>query len=399
MNEAKSAQTTVAEGVNRYIRPQIENMPSQLIRAIARVGMEMEDAIPLWFGEPDLPTPDFICEAAARAAKQGLTFYTPNRGVMALREAIATYSSELYARPIDADRITITASGVNAIMLSMQLLLDAGDNMVAVGPLWPNIVGAISVIGAEARMVPLDFTGDAWLLDLERLTDAVDERTRGLIVNTPNNPTGWMMQSEQRAQLLALCRARGLWIVADEVYARITYDRPVAPSFLEQAEPDDRVIVINSFSKPWAMTGWRVAWLTTPPRLGPTLEMMNEYNVAGANTLAQHAAITALKEGEKFVAESVERYRRGRDIVYQRLSANRRTRMALPEAAFYAFFAIDGMTDSLAFAMEMLEKTGVGMAPGVAFGPGGEGFLRLCFASKPETLITAMDRFEAFLDR
>ena len=382
----------------RYIRPQIENMAPQLIRAIARVGMEMPDAIPLWFGEPDQPTPAFICEAAAQAMREGKTFYTPNRGVPALREALSAYTSGLFAKPIETDRITITASGVNAIMISMQLLLDAGDNMVGVFPLWPNIMGSLGVMAGEARGVSLTLTDAGWTLDLDRLLGEVDERTRAIVINSPNNPSGWMMPAEQQADLLAYCRERGIWILADEVYSRIIYDRPVAPSFRDIAEPEDRVIVIDSFSKPWSMTGWRVAWLTTPIALGPTLEMMNEYNVAGANTFAQHGALAALTpEGEAILRDAVDRYRRGRDIVYQRMSAIPRVRLARPDAAFYAFPKIEGMADSLALAMDMLKTTGVGMAPGAAFGLGGEGFLRLCFASKPETLAIAMDRFESYL--
>jgi len=290
MNEPRKRRDQAAANAGeRYVRPQIAAMPPQLIREIAHIGMKMPNAIALWFGEPDRPTPKFICDAAAKALAEGKTFYTPNQGIPELREALSAYASALYRVPIGVDRITVTCSGVNAIMVTMQTLLDAGDNIVCPTPLWPNIEGAIRVMGAESRTVPLDFDGGRWSLDLERLTRAVDARTRAILVNTPNNPSGWVMPAEQQTALLDWCRSRGLWVVADEVYARIIFDRPVAPSFLEHAGPEDRLIVVNSFSKPWAMTGWRLAWITAPTRLGPTLEMMNEYNVAGAATFAQWA--------------------------------------------------------------------------------------------------------------
>ncbi|MGH6953277.1 MAG: pyridoxal phosphate-dependent aminotransferase [Alphaproteobacteria bacterium] len=400
MNEPRKRRDQAgADSGERYIRRQIAELPPHLIRDVAHIGMKMPNAIALWFGEPDQPTPKFICDAAAKALAEGKTFYTPNAGVSELREALAAYGSELYRVPIGVDRITVLCSGVNAIMLSMQILLDAGDNIVCPSPLWPNIEGAASVMGAAVRSVPLDFDGQRWRLDLERLEDAVDDRTRAVLVNSPNNPSGWVMSAEQQKALLDWCRSRGLWVVADEVYARIIYDRRVAPSFLEHAEPDDRLIVVNSFSKPWAMTGWRLGWITAPPRLGPTLEIMNEYNVAGAATFAQWAGIVALKDGEAFIADSVERYRRARDLVYQRLTGHPRIRFARPEAAFYAFFSVDGVRDSLGFAKDLLKHTGVGLSPGTAFGSEWEGFFRLCYAVKPETLTTAMDRLLDFIGR
>lgn len=381
------------------VRRRILDLPASRIREVAQLGMGRPDVIPLWFGEPDVPTPEFICAAAARALRAGQTFYTPNRGVPELRDALAAYMSGLHGVPIGAERITVTASGMNAIMIAMQCLVEPGDNVVATSPLWPNVLATVAVMGGEPRIITLDETPAGWRLDPDRLIDACNGRTRAVFINSPNNPTGWTMPREAQRALLDACRRRGIWLVADEVYNRIVYDGRAAPSFVEHASPEDRLIVINSFSKSWAMTGWRIGWITAPEHLGPVLEKMNEFNVAGAATFAQHAAVTALEEGEPFIASAVARYRTGRDLVCRRLTAHPRVRIAPPEATFYAFFAVEGMTDSLAFAKELLCTTGVGLAPGAAFGPGGEGHLRLCFASSPETLVRALDRLEGALGR
>ncbi len=379
------------------IRPLIAALPFSRIREISRLGMGRDDVIALWFGEPDRPTPEFICAAARRAMDQGHTFYTPNRGIPELRQALAAYQGGLYGREVGIERITVTASAMNAIMVLMQTLLGPEDRMVAVVPLWPNAIEAARVQGAEVVEVPLTPGEGGWRLDLDRLFAACDRRTRVLFVNSPNNPTGWMMAADEQTAVLAFCRRRGIWLIADEVYDRIAYEGGRAPSLVELAEPEDLVVAVNSFSKSWCMTGWRMGWVTAPESLGRVLEMMNEYNVAGANTIAQHAGVTALAEGEPFIAETVAHYRRGRDLVYQRFAAMERVAMALPPAAFYAFFAVDGLDDGLAFAKRLVLEHGVGLAPGSAFGESGEGYLRLCFASTPETLGRALDRLERAL--
>ena len=380
------------------IRPLIAELPFSEIREISRLGMGRADVIPLWFGEPDWPTPDFINAAAKRAMDQGHTFYTHNRGIPELRRALADYHGNLHGRAIGMERITVTASAMNALMVLMQTLLGPGDSMVAVVPLWPNVIAAARVQGAETRAVPLIPSAEGWRLDLDRLFGACDETTRVLFVNSPNNPTGWMMSADEQAALLAFCREREMWLVADEVYDRIVYDGRHAPSFIELSEAEDLLVVVNSFSKSWCMTGWRLGWVTAPESLGEALEKMNEYNIACANTMAQHAGIVALAEGEPFIAETIAHYRLARDFVYQRFAAMGRVSMALPAAAFYAFFAVDGLEDSLAFAKKLVLDHGVGVAPGSAFGAAGEGYLRLCFAATTGTLGRALDGLERALD-
>ena len=259
------------------LRRAIEEMPSSQIREIANDSIGLEGMIPLWFGEPYVSTPEFIFNSAIKAMQDGQTFYTPNRGIPELREAIASYTTSLYSTSMTMDRVTVTASGMSGIMVSHQLLVESGTNIVCPIPLWPNIRGTVDILGGDWRPVPLHLKNKSWHLDLDQLFDQVDKQTRVIFINSPNNPTGWIMSSDQQKAVLDFCRSRGIWLVADEVYARIVYGMNHAPSFLEHASPEDRLIVINSFSKPWAMTGWRLGWLITPQRFGKTLENMNEF--------------------------------------------------------------------------------------------------------------------------
>jgi aspartate/methionine/tyrosine aminotransferase len=380
------------------IRRVIHDLPPSKIGEVAYTAFGDASVIPLWFGEGDLATPAFICDAAAAALNRGETFYTWKRGIPPLREAIAAYLSRLHGVTIAPDRVIVTSSGMSAIMLTVQTLVDPGDNFVIVGPIWPNIVTSVAALGGEPRMVSLQPTQDgAWRLDLERVFAACDERTRALFVNSPSNPTGWTMSLEEGRAILDFGRERGIWIVADDVYERIVYEEKVAPSFLSIAAPEDRVLSMNSFSKAWAMTGWRLGWMVAPVEWNPILDKLIEINTSGAPAFLQHAAVAAIRDGEDFVASFVERCRTGREIVLQGLSRYRRVRLARPAGAFYAFLAVDGVDDSLAFAKEIVQRCKVGLAPGIAFGPAGEGFLRLCFASSPARLEEAVGRLEKML--
>jgi len=356
------------------------------------------DVVPLWFGESDLVTPDFVREAAAKGLQAGETFYTWQRGIPELRAALSAYTERLYGIKCPVERLSVTTGGMQAILLTCQLLLDPGDNMVIVSPIWPNITSAIKLVRGEPKYVALDRKpGGGWKLDLQRLFDAVDARTRAIFVNSPGNPTGWTMSSEEQQALLDFARQRGLWIMADEVYARLIYTRPVAPSFLELAGPDDPVIVLNSFSKPWAMTGWRLGWLTHPAQLGEQIAKLVQINTSGVPAFLQRGAIAALEKGDAFVQQMADRCRAGGELVFQRLSGMPRVTIARPEAAFYAFFAVDGVSDTLAFCKTLAKEYKVGLAPGEAFGPGGQGNVRLCFASGADRLSKGLDRIEAAL--
>ena len=387
---------------SNYLRQSLEDLPGSLIRHVAEPNMHREGLLKLWFGEPDVPTPQFIKDAATAALDDNRVFYAQNRGVPPLREQIVEYASSLHSREIDIDRITVTGSGMNAIMMISEALLNAGDNMVAVGPVWPNCKETVRIMDAEPRQVSLSLGVDGrWHLDVDKLFAACDERTQAIFINSPGNPTGWVMPRAEQKAVLDECRKRGLWLIGDEVYIRLAYesDLPLgrAPSFLDISEPEARVIVINSFSKSWSMTGWRLGWITHPSDTGEAFEKLVEYNIANPTTFVQYAGITAIRDGENFISETLERYRRNRDIVVQRLGAMKRVTLSRPEGAFYAFFAVDGMNNSVSFAQELIDQVGVGLAPGLAFGEDGEGWMRLCFAADTETLSSAMDRLEPIL--
>ncbi|MFP6689632.1 MAG: pyridoxal phosphate-dependent aminotransferase [Alphaproteobacteria bacterium] len=379
------------------INTNVAKLAESQIRQIMELGHRMEGVIPLWFGEGDEPTPDFIKQAAVQALAEDKTYYVPNSGVPELRQAIAEYMTTLYGRPVEMDRITATTSGMHGIMLAYQTILDPGDTVVIVGPIWPNAVHAAEVLSAQVRVVALREVDGKWTIDLDALFDALNG-AKALFINSPNNPTGWMAERAELEAIFAFCRDHGIWMVCDDVYARLVYDgRTLAPSVAQMAEPDDRVIVINSFSKNWNMTGWRLGWITAPPDLLQTLAKLTEYNIAGPPTFVQHAGIVALRDGEAHVAQSRGAFEERRDLVFRRLSSLNRIGMAKPKGAFYAFFSVEGEANSLAFAKRILHDVGVGLAPGTAFGDVGEGYLRLCFAVRPALLNQAMDRLERVL--
>jgi aspartate/methionine/tyrosine aminotransferase len=380
------------------IRPEIEALADSHIVEVWKLGFQVPDVIGLWVGEGDLPTPAFICEAAAEALRRGDTFYTHKRGIPELRQALIDYHRKIYGVSLADDRIAVTSAGMNAMMLAMESLVGAGDNAVCVTPVWPNIFATIEILGGAVRHLPLDPTPAGWQLDLDRLFAACDGRTRVIYLASPGNPTGWVMPRQQQRDILEFARRRGIWIIADEVYGRIVYDgAPAAPSFLELATPEDPVVVVNSFSKAWAMTGWRIGWMVMPARLTATVDKLIEFNTSGAQPFLQRACVVAIQQGEPFLKELVQRYAAARELVLQRLGGMRRVRIVRPEAAFYVMFGVDGMADSLAFAKRLVHETHVGLAPGSAFGPGGDGHLRLCFAASRERLSEAMDRLAPLL--
>ncbi|MBS0518380.1 MAG: pyridoxal phosphate-dependent aminotransferase [Proteobacteria bacterium] len=387
-------------GLRAGLSGAIAGLPETPIAEVSQTVFGDPDVVPLWFGESDLVTPDFIRDAAGGGLGAGETFYTWQRGTPELRAALAAYTERLYGIKCPVERITVTTGGMQAILLVCQLLLDPGDNVVIVSPIWPNITSAVKLVHGEPRYVALDRTAEGgWKLDLQRLFDSVDGRTRAIFVNSPGNPTGWTMSREEQGAVLDFARQRGIWIMADEVYARLTYakrpdGRQVAPSFLELAEPDDPLVVLNSFSKPWAMTGWRIGWLTHPAALGDQFAKLVQINTSGLPAFLQRGAIAALEKGDGFIAEMVERCHAGRELVFQRLSGLPRITVARPEAAFYAFFSVDGISDTLAFCKKLAKEYKVGLAPGEAFGPGGQGNIRLCFASSAERLSRGLDRIE-----
>jgi aspartate aminotransferase len=380
------------------IRPEIRDLPESGIVEVVNYAREKKGLIGLWVGEGDRPTPPFIAEAAMKALTDGHTFYTYQRGIPRLRQALADYLSRVYRIALSPERIYATVGGMGAIKHTMQMLIGPGDEVVIPSPSWPNVEAAVRIMGGAPVPVPLVFGNRGWTCDVERLMAACGRRTKVLFVNSPGNPTGFVMGAEDQRALLEFARRRGIWIVADEVYGRIYYGPGgVAPSFLEIAEPDERVIVVNTFSKNWAMTGWRIGWVVAPTALGQVYENLVQFNTSGVATFLQYGAAAALENGDAFVAEQVARWRAARDLVSDSFARLPRVRYQPPEGAFYAFFAVDGEPDSRALAFKLVDKANVGLAPGSAFGPGGEPYLRLCFAGSIDRLREGLARLEPAL--
>ncbi|MYS92363.1 MULTISPECIES: pyridoxal phosphate-dependent aminotransferase [Streptomyces] len=377
-------------------REALRHMRTQRIVEVNRVCRDYPDAISLCFGESDLPTPAVVRQAAASAMEAGKTLYADRRGIAPLRSAIQAYHKRTHGLDLDSERISATSSGMTSIMIALQCLVEPGDNVVVVAPVWPNVPIAVESMGATVRFVGLDASPEGWSLDLSRVDDACDDRTRAVFVASPGNPTGWTLTSAEQRALLDLARRRGTWVIADEVYNRIVYDGSVAtPSFLEVAHDDDALFVVQSFSKTWSMTGWRLGWLVHPAALAHQVGNLSAINSTGSATFVQHAGVAAIHEGEPFVEEMRARCALGRDLVMDALKGNDRFRVPHVPAAFYSFFRIDGVDDDLEYAKQLVARAGVGLAPGTAFGPGYEGYFRICFAQSPERLSKALDRLVA----
>ena len=386
---------SLAHRFDALARPDVESLPGSLIREVAQEGMGLADVIPLWFGEPDSVTPGFIRDAAKRALDAGETFYVSNYGIPPLREAIARYQVGL-GRQSAPERVCVTPSGVNAILLACQTLLSPGDRVVLPTPHWPNLAGIPAVTGASVATVPLQLKAGRWRIDLDELLAALTPATRMVILNAPANPTGWMLTRAEQEVLLEHCRRLGIWILADDVYERVVFEGRAAPVFLEFADPEDRVVSINSFSKNWAMTGWRLGWITAPDALMPALGKLSEFNTSCSPAFIQHAGIAALEGGEPFLADTIGRYRDRRDLAVELLGAIPGVSVPCPAGAMYSFFSVEDCTDSLGLAKSLLREAKVGLAPGRAFGPAGEGCLRLCFAVEEARLREACGRIADF---
>ncbi|WP_374427946.1 pyridoxal phosphate-dependent aminotransferase [Ideonella dechloratans] len=383
-------------------RPAVHALAGSLIREVANSAMGRADVLPFWFGESDQPTADYIRAAAVQSLDAGETFYSQNLGRPYLREAIAAYLGRLHGRPLDAARVGVVASGDTGLMVTMQLLLSPGDRVVAVTPLWPNICEMPRVLGAEVVRVPLSSTEGRWHLDLDRLLAALTPETRLLIINSPSNPTGWTIEEAQVDVLLAHCRRHGIWVLSDDVYERLVYDpaRVSAPSFLRRYEAGDRIISVNSFSKAWRMTGWRAGWMVVPEVLADDLAKLIEYNFSCVFEPVQRAAVAALEQGEPDVARLRAELQSTRRVLSEALRAL--PGVEVPEAggAMYAFFRLDGFADSLDLAKRLVAEVGLGLAPGAAFGPEGDGWLRWCHAvSDPQKLLAGVDRLAGFVAR
>ena len=374
------------------MRQSIQNLEESRIREVANAGLGRDDVLAFWFGESDEVTPDFIRQAAMDSLTRGETFYSHNLGLPELRSAIAQAMSAKHpahdggaAQPIGMERIAVTAGGVNALMLAVQSLIDPGDEVVAVTPVWPNLTAQPLIMGANLRTVSLQPVDGAWTLDLDALLQAITPLTKLLVVNAPNNPTGWTLSQDEQRAILARCRATSTWILADEVYENLYFEpspQACAPSFLDVADADDRLVVVHSFSKSYLMTGWRLGWLVMPPVMAASMGKLIEFNTSCASVFTQRAGIVALQRAHEVTPRVVQHLKACRDTLIPALRQLPGVQLANPKGGMYAFFQLSGATDSLAIAKQLVQEAGLGLAPGNAFAPEANGWLRWCFASR-----------------
>ncbi len=383
------------------MRTTIKNLQESRIREVANAGMGRSDVLAFWFGESDEVTPDFIRAAAVESMQRGETFYSHNLGLPQLRQAVADYTSARHP-PVGAERIAITSGGVNALMVAVQALVDPGDEVVAVTPVWPNLTAQPLIMGARLRCVSLKPLDGEWKLDLPALLAAVTPATRLLIVNSPNNPTGWTLTRAEQQAILDHCRQTGTWILADEVYERLYYAgdtlNACAPSFLDLAAPDDRLVVVHSFSKSFLMTGWRLGWLVMPAAMTQQVGKLIEFNTSCASVFTQRAGTVALERTDDVTPRVVAHLKACRDTLVPLLQTVPGVHVKSPSGGMYAFFRLDGHTDSLATAKRLVLEAGLGLAPGDAFAPEARGWLRWCFASNdPQRLVQGVQRLRQWL--
>lgn len=380
-----------------HLSPQSRHAPESGIVEVVNYARGRDGLIPLWVGEGDSPTPDFIAKACSDALMAGETFYTWQRGIPELRRALSDYYDRHFAKRLPPEHFYVTGSGMQALKLSIEAVVKPGDEMILLTPAWPNFAAALEISGGKAVSLPLTFAGGSWQLDMDRLADAITPRTVGLFVNSPSNPTGWTASHADLRAIMGLARKHGLWVIADEIYAQYHFTGSRAPSFLDVMEEGDRILFVNSFSKNWSMTGWRVGWIVAPPEMGQVLENLIQYSTSGVAQFLQRGGVAALDHGDQFLAANIAKARRSRDILCDALVATNRVETRTPEASLYAFVKIDGVTDSRKTAIDIVDKAGVGLAPGTAFGPGGELFLRACFLREAAVIEEAAARLARYI--
>lgn len=381
----------------QYMRPVLDQVRNNPGAEIIRYGRNKPDILSLGSGESDLPTPGFIADAVARALKDGYTNYGPILGRMDLRESLSEYYQDIYGLTIAPERNIITISGSAAMHLALRSIVERGDDVIAVTPIWKNLLGSVKLRQASTIEVPLKFEGDKWQLNPEDIYAAVTPKTKAILINSPNNPTGWVMPEDQMRQVMNWARDKGIWIISDEVYSRLVYGASRAPSFLDVAREDDRLMTVNSFSKNWAMTGWRLGWLVVPPEAIDKIYNIILYENMGAPNFLQFGAKAAIEHGEDFITDFKQRCADNLDTVMRTFEASSKIETYRPESTFYSFFKVQGEPDCMALAKRLIDEQSLCLGPGCSFGSETVGYLRLCFAVNRARLDDAMDRLHKVL--
>jgi aspartate/methionine/tyrosine aminotransferase len=381
------------------LTPQAQAEPESGIVTAAMHGFTKPGIIPFWSGQGNLPTPELFSRSTSQSLLNGETFYTYQGGIPELREALARYHTRHYGHTFDAANFLVTGGGMQAIQTAIQMIAGEGDEIIIPTPAWPNYAGPLRIQGSKPVEVPMTLANGKWALDLDRLSDAITPRTKAICLNSPSNPLGWTATKAELIAIRDMCRKSGIWILADEVYGRFYYDGKRAPSFLDVCDTEEQLLLCNTFSKNWAMTGWRVGWLQAPKILAATIERVIQFNTSGTAVFLQRGCVTALDEGDDFIEQQVAKARTNRDTVVKFLQNFKQVKLAVPDGAFYMFFGLEGMKDSMATTLRIIDEANVGFAPGGTFGLGGEGYLRMCFLKEENKLAEGLERFGAWLNK
>ena len=381
----------------KALTPQTQSEPESGIVTAAMHGFTKPGIIPFWSGQGNLPTPEAFSRTATESLLKGETFYTYQGGIPELRDALARYHTRHYGRAFEAANFLVTGGGMQAIQTAIQMIAGEGDEIIIPTPAWPNYAGPLRIQGSKPVEVPMSLANGKWALDLDRLSDAITPRTKAVCLNSPSNPLGWTANLADLTAIRDMCRKAGIWIVGDEVYSRFYYEGARAPSFLDVCDTEEQLLLCNTFSKNWAMTGWRVGWLQAPKVLGATIERVIQYNTSGTAVFLQRGCVTALDDGDEFIVEQVAKAKRNRDMVVAALRECPQVKLSIPDGAFYMFFGLEGMSNSMATTLRIIDEANVGFAPGGTFGAGGEGFLRMCFLKEESQLAEGLARFTNWL--
>lgn len=375
-------------------RSAVQQLGLSRIREVANAGFGRTDIERFWFGESDQTTPAYIRDSAIAAIREGRTFYSHNNGIAGLRAELSAYLERLHGQAFSPSRISVTSSGVSALMIAMQALLDPGDAVTMVTPVWPNVTEIPQILGARVDRVALAPTATGWRLDLDKLLSRISADTRLVVLNSPGNPTGWVIPAEDQKILLAHCRRLGVWVLCDDVYERLVFGpgSTVAPSLLKLADPEDRVIGVNSFSKAWLMTGWRLGWLVAPAAMETDLGKLIEYNTSCTPEFIQAAGLTALAEGEPHVAALRKSLMDASAFMADQLQAIPGVDIAPPAGGMYVMLRIAGEDDAVSLCKRLVHEANLGLAPGEAFGPESAGWIRWCIATDIGRLRLGVER-------
>jgi aspartate aminotransferase len=386
------------------LNPEILSFKETAIMEVANFGRNFQKetgkyVYPAWFGEGDTKTSKLIYDKTIESLVKGKTFYTYQNGIQELRSEISRYMNEIFNINTKPENHSVVTGGMMGLRLICDLIIDSGDEVVMVGPVWPNIRSSVLLKKGNIKEISLQLKDGEWLLDYDKLIRSITSKTKMVFVNSPGNPTGWEMPKSQQERLLNHTRDVGCWLVADEVYHQITYNDLPSPSFLESSLASDKLIVINSSSKSFNMTGWRIGWITHPEELSSHIAKLVQITTTGVPEFLQDGLIAALQNYKIITNELRINLKKSRDIMFNRLVSWDQVECSVPNAAFYAFFKVKGVKDSLEFSKKLILETNVGVAPGIAFGQSGEGHIRICFAAKESFINQIMDRLEPILNK